>query len=309
MEVMMHSYSENTAPLHAAPVTHAAPVALEASAVSWGAIIAGAIAAAILSLILLLLGTGFGFSAISPWSGEGISATTFGVTTVLWVTFVSLAASALGGYLAGRLRSRWTTTHVDEIYFRDTAHGFLAWAVSTLITVTLLTSAVTGVVSGGVKAGAAIAGGAVATAASAGASDDEIAGGTGYLWDSLFRSEPGNNLSADERSSLADARTQVARIFVNAIRTDSLPENDARYVAGVIAEYTDVNQQEAERRVRDAYASLQEAEVAAKEAAETAAKATAYASLWLFISLLIGAFIASFAATFGGRQRDSAVIR
>lgn len=303
----MHSYSENTPPVHAAPV------ALEASAVSWGAIIAGAIAAAILSLILLLLGTGFGFSAISPWSGEGISATTFGVTTVLWVTFVSLAASALGGYLAGRLRSRWTTTHVDEIYFRDTAHGFLAWAVSTLITVTLLTSAVTGVVSGGVKAGAAIAGGAVATAATAGAaavaSDDEIAGGTGYFWDSLFRSEPGNNLSADERASLAESRTEVARIFVNAIRNDSLPESDARYIAGLIAEYTDINQQEAQRRVSEAYASLQEAEVAAKEAADTAAKATAYASLWLFISLLIGAFIASYAATFGGRQRDSAVIR
>lgn len=304
----MHSYSESTA---VPPTVHSSVA--EPGAVSWSAVIAGAIAAAILSLILLILGTGFGFSAISPWSGEGISATTFGVTTIVWVTFISFVASAIGGYLAGRLRSRWSATHVDEIYFRDTAHGFLAWAVSTLITITLLASAVTAVVGGGVKAGAAVAGGLTATATAGAAAmadgDDEAAGGSGYLWDSLFRRDQGSAPAPDERYSLAEsseARSEVARIFVNAIRHDSLPENDSRYVARVIAEHSGVNQQEAERRVREAYETLQQAEVAAKEAADTAASATAYASLWLFISLLIGAFIASYAATFGGRQRDRA---
>lgn len=297
----MHSTTtiETHPPLATAPV-------VETPAVCWGAIIAGALAAAVLSLILLLLGTGFGFSLVSPWSGEGISATTFGVTTILWVTIISFIASAVGGYLAGRLRTRWNATHSDEVYFRDTAHGFLAWALSTLITATLLTTAITGIVAGGVKAGATLTGGAVAGAGVAAQEEGEsLAGGSDYLWDSLFRRDQATN-PADATDS-ASARLEAARIFIKAVADDNLPEADARYLARVIAAHTDVNQQEAERRVRDTWTRLQEAEVAAKEAADTAAAATAYASLWLFISLLIGAFIASYAATFGGRQRDSAV--
>lgn len=297
----MHSTTtiETHPPLATAPV-------VETPAVCWGAIIAGALAAAVLSLILLLLGTGFGFSLVSPWSGEGISATTFGVTTILWVTIISFIASAVGGYLAGRLRTRWNATHSDEVYFRDTAHGFLAWALSTLITVTLLTTAITGIVAGGVKAGATLTGGAVAGAGVAAQEEGEsLAGGSDYLWDSLFRRDQATNRA--DAADPASARLEAARIFIKAVADDNLPEADARYLARVIAAHTDVNQQEAERRVRDTWTRLQEAEGAAKEAADTAATATAYASLWLFISLLIGAFIASYAATFGGRQRDSAV--
>ena len=112
-----------------------------ASAVSWCAIFAGAAGAAALSLILTLLGTGLGFSAVSPWANEGASATTFGISAAAWITLTQLLASALGGYLAGRLRTRWLQMHPDEVYFRDSVHGFLAWAVATLITVGLLTSA------------------------------------------------------------------------------------------------------------------------------------------------------------------------
>ena len=119
------------------------------SAVSWGAIFAGAAAAAALSLILLLLGTGLGLSSVSPWANEGVGATTLGVSTILWLTFTQLAASAMGGYLAGRLRTKWLAVHTDEVYFRDTAHGFLAWAVATVGTAALLTSAVTSVVGAG----------------------------------------------------------------------------------------------------------------------------------------------------------------
>ncbi len=72
------------------------------SAVSWSAIAAGGAAAASLSLILLILGVGLGLSAVSPWSGEGMRAATFGVSTIIWLTLTQLLASALGGYLAGR---------------------------------------------------------------------------------------------------------------------------------------------------------------------------------------------------------------
>src|SRR5450759_5842 len=78
-----------------------------ASAVSWGAVMAGAAAAAALSLILLILGIGLGLSSVSPWAHYGVSAATFGVSTILWVTFTQLVASGMGGYLAGRLRTKW----------------------------------------------------------------------------------------------------------------------------------------------------------------------------------------------------------
>jgi hypothetical protein len=105
------------------------------SAVSWGAVAAGAAAAAALSLILLILGVGLGLSSVSPWATEGVTASTFGLSTILWLTLTQLAASAMGGYLAGRLRTKWSDVHTDEVYFRDTAHGFLAWAVASLATV------------------------------------------------------------------------------------------------------------------------------------------------------------------------------
>jgi hypothetical protein len=285
------------------------------SAVSWGAVFAGAAGAAALSLILLLLGTGLGLSSVSPWAAEGIDATTFGVSSILWITFMQLAASAMGGYLAGRLRTKWTAVHSDEVYFRDTAHGFLAWAIATLGTAALLTSVVGSIVGGGVQAGATVAANAtsaaVGGAAAAGSDSAEL--GTGdsmsYFVDSLFRADAG----ADGRrepppEETAASLAEVTRIFANGVRTGSLPNEDVRYVGQVVAQRTDLSQQQAEQRVREAFARLQttldEAETAAREAADAAREASAYAALWLFISLLIGAFVASWMATFGGRQRD-----
>lgn len=293
------------------------------SAVSWGAIAAGAAAGAALSLILLLLGVGLGLSSVSPWSFAGMSAASFGVSTIVWLTLTQLLASAMGGYLAGRLRTRWTDTPVDEVYFRDTAHGFLAWAVASLATAAVLTSVIGSIVGGGIHAGAAVAGG-VAETASAAASGMAAAGPMpsaqsapmAYFVDSLFR----RNASADAANpSAAPAEaserkvgnegSEVGRVFMNASRSDPLPPEDIRYVGQLVAQRTGLSQQDAEKRVTDVYAraqaTLHNAEVAAKEAADKARKASAYAALWMFVSLLIGAFVASLAATYGGRQRDA----
>jgi MFS family permease len=132
----------------------------ESGAVSWGAVIAGAIGAAALSLVLLLLGTGLGFAVTSPWAHHGVVDKAAGVSTIVWVTVVQLLASALGGYLAGRLRTRWTTIHTHEVFFRDTAHGFLAWSVATLLMATVLSSAVGAMISTGVDPAEAAATGA-----------------------------------------------------------------------------------------------------------------------------------------------------
>jgi hypothetical protein len=282
------------------------------SAVSWAAVFAGAAAAAALSLILLLLGTGLGLSSLSPWANEGASGKTLGVGGIVWVTFMQLAASALGGYIAGRLRTKWVALHTEEVAFRDTAHGFLAWAVATLFTAALLTSTVSAIVSGGVQAGAQVVGGAASTAATAAASNAGAntarsgadSGPMSYLVDSLFRGSKGSKAPASPEQATAE----VTRIFTNAIATGKLPEEDARYAGQVVAQRTGLSQQEAEKRVNETFnqaqAKLKEAETKAREAADAARKASAAAAFFLFLTLLIGAFVASYAAILGGRQRD-----
>ncbi len=130
------------------------------SGISWAAVSAGAFAAAALWLILLLLGVGLGLSSISPWSPAGIGSTAIGAATVVWLILTQAIAAAIGGYLAGRLRTKWASIHTDEVYFRDTAHGFLAWAVGVVITAAFLTSAATSIVGGGVLLGSSAAAGA-----------------------------------------------------------------------------------------------------------------------------------------------------
>ncbi|MGZ5077801.1 MAG: hypothetical protein ACXV9R_14390 [Methylobacter sp.] len=304
------------------PLPNVQPESLstQASAVSWASILAGAIAAAAIALILTMLGTGLGLSAVSPWANTGIGAKTFGISTVLWLTLTQLIASGLGGYLAGRLRTKWITVDSDEVYFRDTAHGFLSWAISALMTAVLLSSMIGSIVSGGAKAGGAVA---AATAGSAAAGGAELAKYSGnndpikYFMDSLFRKDdngvPGSasptlGESGAAPESTTDSEAEITRIFMNTLRTGPLPPEDMRYAGQIVAQHTGLPQQEAEKRVADIYARAQaklgDAETAARQAADTARKTTVYASLWFFISLLIGAFSASYAATYGGRQRD-----
>ena len=231
----------------------------------------------------------------------------------------------VGGYIAGRLRGRWAQTHTDEVYFRDTAHGFLAWALATIVTAAMLTSTIGSIVDGGVKAGAAVAGGAVGVAGAAGvARQDGASSGQGYFVDSLFRKDMSAPATADAtltstatsaampNSSTTDdsprANSEVGRIFASAMIGGTLAPEDSKYIGQMVAQRTGLSQADAEKRVTDTFARMQakakEAETAAREAADKARKASAYAALWLFVSLLLGAFCASLAATYGGRQRD-----
>lgn len=300
------------------------------SAICWGAIIAGAAAAAALSLILMFLGVGLGLSSVSPWSNEGISTADFSRSTIVWLALTQLLASGLGGYLAGRLRAKWIDTKTDEVYFRDTAHGFLAWAVATLVTAALLTSVTGAVLGRGAQVGAAVVSGAASSAtlavggmAASGAMDAD-SGPWAYFVDVLFR---GDGATAAISPAVAGSPTvtaipaqeswhmagkdssEIARIFMNFSRTGPLPPEDTRYVAQLVSRHTGMSQQDAEKRVTEVYAraqaQLDNTEIAAKEMADKARKATAYAALWMFLALLIGAFVGSVSAIFGGRQRDA----
>ena len=225
----------------------------------------------------------------------------------------------MDGYLAGRLRSRWVAVHGDEVHFRDTAHGFLAWAVASLVTAALLTSAIGAIVGGGVRAGATLAGvaaagastGVLATARNATAGSAQAdAIPVAYFVDTLFRKDGNAAGASTEQGTDSGASTtaEVGRIFATNLQNTGLPAEDVRYVGQLVAQRTGLSQADAEKRVNDTYAriqsSMQMAKTIATEAADKARKASAGASLWLFISLLVGAFIASLSATYGGRQRD-----
>ncbi|MBY0409093.1 MAG: hypothetical protein K2Q97_02955, partial [Burkholderiaceae bacterium] len=254
------------------------------------------------------------------WSSEGIDATTFGWVAAVWLTLSSVAASGVGGYLAGRLRTKATGLHTQEAYFRDTAHGFLAWAVATLAAVVIVSSAVGSAVSSGVKVGASLLGAASSTAVVAGSAGAMATGGNesptgpmGYFVGSLFRTPTDSAAVAPVTLEAPGPKpappvAEVAQVFTNALRTGSLPQDDAAYVARLIAQHTGVAQDVAQKRVSDAFTKVQttieEAKQQTKAAADTARKATAYGSLWMVFSLLVGAFVASICATQGGRRRD-----
>jgi len=120
----------------------------DVSLISWGAVIAGGMAAAAVTLVLLAFGAGLGFAVVSPWANEGVSATTFKVGAGVYLIVVAMLASTVGGLIAGRFRSRWVRAHRNEVFFRDTAHGFLAWAVATVIAAALLGAATTSICGG-----------------------------------------------------------------------------------------------------------------------------------------------------------------
>jgi len=288
--------------------------------VSWGAVIAGAAAAAALSFILLILGVGLGLSSVSPWS---FNATAIGVGTIVWLAFMQLAASGIGGYMAGRLRAKWSSVHTDEVHFRDTAHGLLAWAVATLLTVAMLAGGTRAVLSGAIDAGTGVAA-AVAPAAAAGAgaaASNASEGGSGvnpldYFSDMLMRSAPAPVAAtgapampvADAPVNAADQRVEIGRIFASSMSNGALAADDRAYLGQLVAKRSGVTQAEAEARVDAVYAratkAAADAKAKAQQAAETARKAGAHTALWMFVALLLGAFVAALAATFGGRQRD-----
>lgn len=242
------------------------------SGVSWAAIIAGAFVTAALSLTLLALGAGFGLLSVSPWSNTGVSASSVSTAAIIWLIVIQIAASGLGGYLAGRLRTKWTAIHTDEVYFRDTTHGLLVWAVALVITAAFLGSAATTMV-GGMPRGTEM--GAPANT---------------YFVDMLFR---GAVPKADDSA----VRAEAATILANTLRRGDASAADRIYLAELVSAKTGLSENVAAQRVSDVIGQ-------ARQAADAARKATGRLLLWTFLALLIGAFCASYAATIGGRQRD-----
>jgi len=280
-------------------------------AVSWPAVAAGAVAAAALTLLLVAFGAGMGFSAVSPWSDSGVSAGTFSVATGIYLVLVGIMSSAVGGYIAGRLRSKWTGIHTNEVFFRDTAHGFLAWAFAALICATALASTTAHLANG---AGASLAGATGQAARAANPADVYV--------DKLFRApaagsaaatpaQPADNAAntnaganaapmggANGAMGIAQSRGEIVRLWTADFRDgDDLTSADRSYVAQMVAARTGISQADAEKRVNDAVTE-------AKSAIDKARRAAAKLSFWLTAALLFGAFAASLAGAEGGALRD-----
>lgn len=256
------------------------------SGTSWGAVLGGAFVIAAISLLLLAIGAGFGLSTVSPWPGAGVSATTFVVMTAIWLVVVQWLSSAIGGYVAGRLRTRWTGLHTQEVHFRDTAHGILAWAVAAVISAAILT----GIASGLVGSAATVASGATQ-----GAAQNPATTPSPYIVDSLFRTDK------PDTTTTQNPRPEASRILAKGLLPGGNVSNDDRtYLARLVAARTGVSQDEAQKRVNDAITE-------ARQEAEAARKATRDLALCIGFSMLIGAFIAGVAAKIGGDHRDALV--
>lgn len=270
------------------------------SAVSWGSIAAGAVVTAAISLPLFALGVGLGLSSISPWTDTGVSASTFKTTAGVYLVLVAVMSSAIGGYLAARLRAKWIGVHTNEAYFRDTAHGFISWAFATLISAAVLGTATTHLLSG---AGAAL-----------GQSARSVNPAQVYV-DRLFRKEPvggastptGAATSTNNSSSAAAAptaaqvdplRDETLRLWTSSYATTgALSDSDKAYVTQLVSARTGLSQPDAEKRVNDV---IQQA----KSAADEARRGAAHLAFWITAALLFGAFSASLAAIEGGQLRD-----
>jgi hypothetical protein len=250
--------------------------------VSWAAVLAGAVASLALTLVLLSFGAGMGFSVISPWGNSGVSAPTFKIGTGLYFIVMAMISSAIGGYLAGRLRTKWVGVQTTEVHFRDTAHGFLAWAAASVIGAVLLASPASSLV-GGTVAGA--------TQAAANAAQSPM---NRYV-DTLLRSD---NPSAQGQQNPADTRAEMVRLFISSFHNgNDLNPTDRSYVAKVVSARTGLSQADAEKRVNDVVTQV-------NADLDAARKAAMQIAIWLTLSLFIGAFSASLAATEGGGLRD-----
>ena len=245
------------------------------SAVSWPAILGGAFAAAGVTVILLALGSGLGLAVGVAKPGPGQTVATFTVTSGIWLILTQWFSAGLGGYLTGRLRVRWPQTHVHEVFFRDTANGFLAWAVATVLVV--------GVVAAGALA--------LADTAAHGASA-KAAGAYDYNVYALLRSP-----RPDESPSAALTQAEAQTVLARQVTAPQPSADDQAWLASLVENRTGLAPDAAQQRVNAVVAS-------ARETADKARKATAATSIFTALAMVVGAFIACVAAALGGLQRD-----
>src|SRR6202453_3895168 len=235
-------------------VTAVDPETDTVSGVSWAAVLAGAFVAAAFSLALVALGAGIGLVSVSPWSSNNPSVTTFTVLAAAWFIAVQLFASGAGGYIAGRLRTGWAGVHTDEVFFRDTAHGLLVWAVGAVIAAVLLALPAGSALSGAAHlAGAATEAVGSASGQAAGPETSAMGDPSGYFSDMLWRSD--HPAQGDQAAATAEG----GRILSRALYHGDLPAGDKTYLPQLVASPTGMSQPDAEKRAAYVFDQAQKA--------------------------------------------------
>lgn len=271
------------------------------SAVSWAAVAAGTVVAAAASLLLVALGAGTGFGALSPWPHAGASVMSFTAMTAIGLVVVQWLSAGIGGYVTGRLRTKWAGLHTHEVFFRDTAHGLITWATATLVVAGA--AAITAASTVGAAAHVAATAGAAAVVgganhASSAASIDP------YDVDTLLRPKAVDPQSTVSESASNEMRMQSTRILAAGLARGEVPVGDQAYLTQVVATEARVSPSDATARVEAIVAKIKADHAQALQAADSARKAAESASIFTAFAMLLGAFIASIAAALGGRRRD-----
>lgn len=156
----------------------------------------------------------------------------------------------MGGYLAGRLRTKWAHIHTDEVYFRDTAHGFLVWAVGLVLSAAFLVSAAT-----------SMAGAPLAASTTNGAPGASLLNPDAYYVDMLLRS----GSAVGGRNDVYE-RGEVERIFAHALHSGSMAVADDAYLAQIVSARSGLAGSDAEKRVSDIFLSAQQSADSARKA-------------------------------------------
>lgn len=293
------------------------------SYVEWGAIFAGAIGASAISLLLITFGGSVGLSLTSPWPNSGASVWTTIIVVVWWTVMVQIGAFFVGGYLAGRMRSRWGESR-GEGGFRDGAHGFLVWSVGVIIGAWIVAMTGSGAVSTATQAVATLGGGAAAGAA--GAAGRSQGTSLNSALDSLLRPGPSSSASASSTQAGGNAptaagavpfnpvsnqggdssalRSEAGRIFASSIRNGEFTARDRDYLTQVVSQRTGLSQNEAQQRVDQSVNEAKDLEIKARAAADKARKTALIAGFLTAASLLIGLAAACAGAALGGDHRD-----
>ena len=273
------------------------------SFVEWGAVFAGAVLAAALSFVLLTFGTAIGLSTTSPWPNSGLSTRVVASLAVFWTMAQQIGSVMVGGYVAGRMRSRWHEKG-HEAEFRDGLHGALVWAVGVLISAVLVFATVGAVARTGANVAATVAGSVTGSITSSSAGIDAVL-------DTMLRptntaqagapTAPTATTGAPNRGGgSVDTRAEMSRILAGSVTTGSItPENRTR-LAQLVSQRTGVAQQEAERRVDDAVK-------AARAAADKARHAAILTGFVTAAGLIISLGAGWWAAMRGGQHRDTSV--
>lgn len=265
----------------------------DTDAICWGAIIGGAFAAAGMTIILATLGTATGLAMVTPWSVSGVTAGTFKIAAGGYLVLTAIISSVVGGYIAGRLRSKWIDAPRQEVLFRDTAHGMIAWAFATIALVAVLGMGTGSLVSSGVSG--------LFHGASQSSSTAAAIAPTDYYVDTLLRPATSTVATASSNSGPTDptaTRREVSSIFTRSFGAGAnLSPTDRSYLVQVVAQRSGMSEADADKRVNEVITQ-------AKTYLDNARKYSIAFALWVTVALFAGAFAAAAGAIEGGQLRD-----